>query len=192
MSDNLNFFGAIYNNVAGIKVKDINGIEHTFIEEELLWTSYGQLYVKNMVNPSTAIPQLQGASQLETYSALNATTAVNSAIYNCRDLKSAEFPKLTSVANQYLIRQQGTEYNKLESITIGSIGYPVTYLAGNVRWRYGCHAMELTVTCYVNATSIAEVPTAVSNYIIGDNSFAPSGSIVTVIYRNSTTGEVLA
>lgn len=32
MPNNMNFFGAIYNNVKGIKAKDINGVTHTFVE----------------------------------------------------------------------------------------------------------------------------------------------------------------
>ena len=32
MADNINVFGVTYNNVAGFKVKDINGVTHTFTE----------------------------------------------------------------------------------------------------------------------------------------------------------------
>ena len=55
MSDNLNFFGAIYNNVAGIKVKDINGIEHTFVEGDLVYNITNNLSDVSNSNLSTKI-----------------------------------------------------------------------------------------------------------------------------------------
>jgi len=52
MSDNINVFGVTYNNVAGFKVKDINGVTHTFTEgtpiEILVPAGYTQLeYIQN-------------------------------------------------------------------------------------------------------------------------------------------------
>lgn len=158
--------------------------------ETVYYESRGQMHTKNMiVSSENAQYNYAYCDYLETISFPNASNA--GGVYNCLNLKEVSAPKKTTYDSNYWIRQQGSEYNKLEKITIGSIGYPVTSI-GTIRWRYGCHAMELVVECYVDANSIADVPTAVSTNINGDNSYAPTGSVVTIIYRNSTTGEVLA
>ena len=157
--------------------------------ETVYYESRGTMHAKNMIVPTeNAQNAYDYCDYLETISFPNATTI--GSIGHCLNLKEISAPKKTTYNDSYFVRQQGGTYNKLEKITIGSIGYPVTSIA-NVRWRYGSHAMELVVECYVDANSIADVPTAVSTNINGDNTYAPSGSVVTIVYRNSTTGEVL-
>lgn len=165
--------------------------------QTVFYTQNGFPYVREIVN--TAVTQNTSfidCDYLESIEAPNATsgTSVGNNYrggYNCLALKSVKYPKCTNFG-QYFIRQQGGNYNKLESVEIGSIGYPVTSLGNSIRWRYGCHAPELTVTIFVDAATIADIPAAITSYAIGDNAYAPAGSVVTVIYRNSTTGEVIS
>lgn len=157
----------------------------------IYFTTTGLMYTANYESPAAAQTiQLYECDNLETVYAPNATTCGQYAGgRNCKALRSVHFPKC-AVYPQYFIRQQGGSYNKLESVTVGSIGYPVTSLAQ--RWRYGSHAQTLTVTIYVNAETLADIPTGVSTYAVGDNTYAPRGSVVNVVYRNSNTGNVIA
>lgn len=149
-------------------------------------------YVKDVVIPSSkASVSFYGCKYLETIYAPNATSiGGNPGGYKCERLKSVHFPKLTSITSGYFIRQQGVSTHSLESVTVGSIGYPVTSLAAAYkRWFYGDCKDGCTVTIFVNAQTIAEVPADVANYVIGDAH--PSGYTINVVYKNSTTGEVL-
>lgn len=159
---------------------------------DVYFGSEGAMYTVNLESDATTqkVP-LVGCEYLESIYAPNATTtAQNAGGYNCTNLKTVHFPKCTTFP-AYFIRQQGSIYCNLETVTIGSVGYPVTNLT-NANWRYGSHASTLTVTIYVDATALADIPTAVSSYASGNNSYAPSGSTVTVVYKNSTTGEVIS
>jgi hypothetical protein len=158
--------------------------------ETLYYGERGQLYIKDVVIPESATRELNayyGCENLESITALGMTSGTLA--QNCKRLKSVNAPKLTK-PTQYFIRQQGNQYNALESVTIGSVGYPVTSLGGS-NWRYGGHAMTLTVTIYVDANTLADIPASVSDYAEGSNAYAPSGSTVVVVYKNSTTGETI-
>lgn len=152
-----------------------------------------QAYVKDIVIPETVpgTATYQECDRLETFSALGATSYAVQTLYNCKNLREVYFPKLTKLNVSYLIRQQGTQYNKLETVVIGSVGYPVTEIS-QIRWLYGSHAMVLNVTIYVDYSSVADIPTTITQYAGGDGVYAPTGSVTNVIYRNSTTGEVLS
>lgn len=167
----------------------VSAVEDIPSGETVYYESRGTMHTKNMIVPTeNAQSTYNYCDYLETISFPNASNI--GSIGYCLNLKEISTPIKTTYDDNYWIRQQGNEYNKLEKITIGSIGHPVTSI-GSARWRYGNHAMELVVVCYVNANSIADVPSAVSTNINGDNAYAPGGSVVTIVYRNSTTGEVL-
>lgn len=163
--------------------------------DTVYYGTYGIPYAKNIVVPET-VTTISGVafylcSELETISALGVTKGT---AYlggrECAKLRSVYCPRATTI-EQYFIRQQNNSHNKLESVEVGSIGHPVTTLSAR-NWRYGSHAAELTVTIYVDASTLADIPSNVSNYANGnDAGYAPSGSTVTVIYKNSTTGEVI-
>ncbi len=161
--------------------------------EEVLYGKTGTAYVKNIIDTETinATAALDQCDLLESIYREKATTVGESAGgRNCQSLKSIHFPRVTSITTAYFIRQQSVSTHSLESITIGSIGYPVTSLNTNLgRWFYGDCKNGCTVTVYVDAQTIADVPTNVSNYINGNSH--PSGYVINVIYRNSATGEVL-
>lgn len=76
-----------------------------------------------------------------------------------------------------------TNCTSLKNVSFGAVGRPVT-LIGNYVFLYDTQS-DLTITIYVNATTLAEIPTAVTQY-------SPWGATNgTIIYRNSTTGEII-
>lgn len=159
--------------------------------ETIYQSTGGTLYTKVLeLQGGTLTADYKSCPELEEVTAVNATVAPQGFLYNDAKLKRVIMPKITSPPS-YMIRQQGNDYNKLEEVQIGGIGYPVTSIS-NSRWRYGAHAMTLNITIYVNYTSVADIPSTITANAVGDNTFAPSGSTVNVVYRNSTTGEVLS
>lgn len=96
----------------------------------------------------------------------------------CSKLTTLNLPRA-----QCLTKQFCRECTELKSVQLGSIGYPVTSidaLAFN-----GCSNEEITFTIYVDATTMDGIPAAVSGS-------SPFGAVnATIIYKNSTTGEVI-
>ena len=89
-----------------------------------------------------------------------------------------ELPSLQS-SNTYIAG--GCE--KLQTVILGSVGVAVNSLYG--RAFYEITNPNLIITIYVDAATLADIPAAVS-----DNS--PFGAVnATIIYKNSTTGEVI-
>lgn len=153
-------------------------------------------YVKDIYDTTStkSLVPLVGCEYLETIYRENVTSVgANTGGYDCPRLKSIHFPKVTSITTAYFIRQQFsgmTLTHSLESITIGSIGHPVTSLVSTMsRWFYGDCKDGCTVTIFVNAATLADVPSDVSNHATGSGH--PSGYVINVIYKNSTTGEVI-
>lgn len=72
---------------------------------------------------------------------------------------------------------------KLQTVILGSVGVAVSSMYGKA--FTGCTNPNLTITIYVNAATLADIPTAVS----GDSPFGAVNA--TIIYKNSTTGEVI-
>lgn len=106
----------------------------------------------------------------------------------CTSLTTANFPYTTQVGGGYCGYFLG-ECTALENVTFGSIGYPVTEFYNSSNSNYApfknTTQSTLTITLYVNASTLAGVPAAVANY-------SPWGATgATVVYRNSTTGEVI-
>jgi len=162
--------------------------------DEVLFGTYGQLYIKD-IRFSDDVTSFGGVFQyckyLETFDSNNATSYTGSNLGYDENLKSASFPKITQYNSNYLIRQQGVQYNKLETIILGSVGYPVASISTR-NWRYGSHSANLDIIIYVNYTSIADIPTEITTNAPGNSVYAPSGAEVNVIYKSSVTGEVLS
>ena len=173
---------------------EIEGIETGGGGEEVFWGGENLttprasvMYVRNMVYPNETevFASFSQCEEMETFEAPNLTrTPDNYTFFNCAKLRSIKLPRVTSVPN-YLIRQQAVS-SVIEEIQLGSIGYPFTTLAN--QWNYGNNRAECTITFYVNATTIAEAQTAITNWgqYGGQNT-----SNCTIVFRNSTTGEVI-
>ena len=76
-----------------------------------------------------------------------------------------------------------THCAKLQTVILGSVGVAVNSLYGSA-FR-DCTNPNLTITIYVDAATLADIPEAVSGS-------SPFGAVnATIIYKNSTTGEVI-
>lgn len=162
--------------------------------DEVYMSSRGQLYIKNIRLPddvTTLNCSYQYCEYLESFDANNATSWSGTPLAYDKNLKSASFPKITQYNATYLIRQQGDQYNKLETIILGSVGYPVTSISQR-NWRYGSHSVNLDIIIYVDYTSVADIPTTITTNASGNSVYAPTGAVVNVIYKSSVTGEVLS
>ena len=162
------------------KVSDISGGYYN--------TGTGKLYTKNMVlsnlNANTTVSSMSylydNCQYLESVemSGGNISGSSTGVFRGCSYLKSAKINNVT-VYGHYWFRG----CTKLTKAQLGSIGFPVTGIA--IYSFYDCTQSELEITIYVDAETLAEIPTTIS-----DNS--PFGATnATIIYRNSTTGEVI-
>lgn len=98
----------------------------------------------------------------------------------CPNLKSSKFEQLTSVPNAFC-----RSITSLETMEFGSAGHPVTSIRSTS--FYGDTQRGLTITVFVNASTLADAQ-AISD--VGTT--APWGATnATIIYKSSTTGEVL-
>jgi hypothetical protein len=137
----------------------------------------GIYYTANMVIPSTATgvtcSAFKGASELVSLE-MNCGGAYQflQSLQYCRKLQSVSFPSLTTYNGGNTNTCVGC--TALKSMQLGSIGHPVTSINFNTKSRSG-----KTVTIY--CTAIADVRFIDTPVDSGD----------TVIYRSSTTGEVL-
>ena len=102
----------------------------------------------------------------------NADTFTNSSIV------TLELPSLEGTTG-------GTARNckKLQTVILGSVGVAVREMG--IKAFANCTDPNLTITIYVDAATLADIPAAVSNN-------SPFGAVnATIIYKNSTTGEVI-
>ena len=159
------------------------------IKDSDVYTShFGALYTKNMVlsglrgNNTGALlnSQYQECTNLETVDIDGKiqTNSLSNVFANCPNLKSAIIKNFTKYSHYWF-----SGCPALEIAILGNINVPVTRMANYV--FSDCIQNNLTITVYVNATTLADIPTDVT-------STAPWGATnATIIYRNSTTGEVI-
>ena len=139
----------------------------------------GMLYVPNMVIPDTATAfqndYLDGAVELVTLEAkaLSNSNQFSRVLQNLTKLESVSWPNQTSYRGGNTSTCSGC--GALTQVQMGSIGHPVTYIDINM----GGAIAGKTVTVYCTAISAITV----LSY--------PWRAQDTVIYRDSTTGEVL-
>lgn len=94
-------------------------------------------------------------------------------------LKKIIAPKLKKAEGSYW----GRNLKGLEFVQFGSIGHPVEELNGTLGFRDT--TAKLTIEVYVDAETLADIPTTITDT-------APwCATSATIIYRNSTTGEVI-
>lgn len=160
-------------------------------KEELLFTKWGVAYEPEMVLDSESI--IGGAwrdadklisLELTNWNPTSANNLKLAGGANANDtfqspsLKTLILPKL-QYGGHYWARQA----TALETVQLGSIGYPVTSLGNYFFYKDTQDNLEITV--YVNATTLSGIPSAVRGS-------APWGATnATVIYRNSNTGEII-
>ena len=117
----------------------------------------------------------------------NGIIKLNYTFYGCTSLKKAYLPKA-----------KGFEYNgfsdftfgnctALQLIQLGSVGFPISQMVNEAPFMpfAGCTDPELVIEIYCNYATLSELPTALTKG-------SPWGATnATIIYRNSTTGEVI-
>ena len=113
--------------------------------------------------------------------AIGANTIVTptSVFANCKNLTSAIINNFTKYGHYWF-----RDCTSLKTVKLGSIGIHVLSI-GSAYLFMNCKQTDLEITIYVDATTLADIPTDVTTN-------APWGATnATIIYRNSTTGEVI-
>jgi hypothetical protein len=116
----------------------------------------------------------------ETDGLTNGYRFASKSFQGCTKLETVKFPRFHSIVTPIDIYAR---CSSLKTVQYGSIGYPVTTLSDSRMLRSSAVGIELTI--YVDATTIAEIPGDIKNWAPWGNSSA------IIIYRNSTTGEVI-
>lgn len=102
----------------------------------------------------------------------------NSDPFSNSSIVTLELPSLQST-NTYIAQN----CQKLKTVILGSVGVAVSSMYN--RTFRSCINPNLIITIYVDAATLADIPAAVSGN-------SPFGAVnATIIYKNSTTGEVI-
>ncbi len=152
------------------------------------YSTWGYHYLKNTVYPET-VTDLRalyyangyGWQNIESISGLAQTTtgAPGNQFRSLSNLKTVNLPRAC-----HFYATAFRDCKKLESVELGSIGYPVVVTRSTT---FQNDTQAFTITMYVNASTLAE-----AQAITDVGALAPWGATnATIIYKSSTTGEVL-
>lgn len=158
------------------------------IGEGVYYSDLGQMYTPHMVIPN--IPDMRyvrdhfkNADKLVTFKQQYGSATLDSdygIFRGCTALEEVWVSRPTY--GQYFF--QGC--SSLKTVTLGRVGLAVTAI--EMMWAVDPSVNRVeTITCYVNAETLADIPASVADNIVP--AFSPNASI---IYRNSTTGEVIS
>ena len=159
--------------------------------DEVYFTTKGYMYVENIDYPATVTDLTMsfynagGCNKLKHISGL-AQTTTNAPAFQFRGLSNLETVHLPR--GRYFYSNAFQACTKLKTVELGSLGYPVMNMADASHNIFkNVTQSDLTITIYVNASTLAEAQ-AISH--VGD--CAPWGATnATIIYKSSTTGEVM-
>lgn len=150
---------------------------------EVYYSDMGQMYTPHMVVPGDmryVRDHFNNATHLVSYAQKNGTPNLDSdygLFSGCSALEEVWVAR--STFGNYCFRL----CTSLKDVTLGRVGLAVTRL-DSIFDNYVTTVER--ITCYVNAETIAEIPTSVTKNIVPY--MCPNA---TIIYRNSTTGEVI-
>lgn len=172
---------------------EIEGIETGGGGEEIFYALSGVPYTRNtvleetvsIVKPSNPQPEFarsmyNGATEMETFTTNYPGRFGAQYCFNgCSKLREAHFPKSVGVwlGNTHFFDNNPA----LEKVSFGSIGCAVERMDAG---RF--NTPPITLELYVDAETIADIPDLIKNNVPGQ-----WNANATVIYRNSTTGEVI-
>lgn len=156
--------------------------------ETYYMTKYGVFYPPNIdiklgeTNPNNQPRNLYNSADHLVSARVAGITAIyggaNPNPFSNSSIVTLELPSLQS-NNTYI----AAHCEKLQTVILGSVGVAVSSVYG--RAFRDCTNPNLTITIYVDAATLADIPEAVSGN-------SPFGAVnATIIYRNSTTGEVI-
>ena len=156
--------------------------------EQIYYSPSGQMYYENMEVPienyNNEIPSYNHCTNMVNFSAPNFNVTKKSNAYQIGyndNLETLFLPKWQNVGNFNFSLNP-----KLKRCQLGSIGYPVTTFNNANATFNRMTQSDLTITIYVDASSIADISTNIT-------ANQPWGATnATIIYRSSTTGEVLS
>lgn len=156
--------------------------------DTVYYNTQGHIYFENIDFPDT-VSDLKvvfyntgGYSHLKSISGL-AKTTTNAPGSQFRGLPNLETVILPRACHFYATAFR--DCTKLKTCTLGSVGYPVV-VTRSTTFQNDTQS-NLTITMYVNASTLAEAQ-AISDV----GALAPWGATnATIIYRSSSTGEVL-
>ena len=157
--------------------------------DETWFDAHGLLYKAHMEIPSDAAPPryireaFQNATHLVSYLQPYGTPTLDAdygLFRSCTALETVWVAKATF--GMYCFE----DCRALKTITLGRVGLAVTSVQSGM-FSKGYMTNIETITVYVDATDLSEVPSAVKDRIIPTNSH---GAVVT--YRNSNSGDVIA
>lgn len=163
-------------------------VEGIRVAVPVYYTPGGKCYLEHMT-----VAPMEGGSEVNALNTLFANcvhlktvvtgggvyTASNNSMFDgCVSLTHAACENIAAYGH-YVFRN----CHALQAARLGSLGVPVTAMA--IHTFNGCAQADLEITLYVDAQTLAQIPAAVTDT-------APWGAAnATVIYRNSTTGEVI-
>lgn len=154
------------------------------------FTSSAAVYFENHVVPNkssiSGFLAINGASHMKSYKSY-APNAHSTAIYQVWDasnIEEIECPYITSIG--YVSFSISNRSDKECIRTFGSIGYPVTSIDSRAFAFNENKGTGWTCVLYVNAQTLADIPSAVK-----DTSPWGANFLSNIIYKNSTTGEVI-
>lgn len=157
-------------------------------QETYYMTKYGVWYPPNIDIEINGFKQYEMPSNLYRY----ADHLVSARVVGVTSIQGGANPNPfadSSIVTLELPSLQSDNTNianrceKLQTVILGSVGVAVNSVYD--RAFGGCTNPNLTITIYVDAATLADIPAAVSGS-------SPFGAVnATIIYKNSTTGEVI-
>lgn len=159
-------------------------------EEVFTAPQYGFKYTANMVVNDTIATRpwedyfYRNCAELVSFETnmVGNGYAIGSLFRGCSKLKTLKF---TGGFNSAAQTDMVDGCYALETIQLGSIGHKATKIDDGRIFRGQGSNNNLTITIFTDATAISDIPT-------GLTSNRPWGAtLATIIYRNSTTGEVI-
>ena len=155
--------------------------------DEVFFSTQGYMYVEEIDFPATVTDlkmnfyNTGGYSHVKSISGMAQTTtgAPGNQFRGLSDLETVDLPRVC-----HLYATAFRDCKKLETVELGSVGYPVVVTRAT---SFQNDTQAFTITMYVNASTLAEAQ-AISDV----GALAPWGATnATIVYRSSTTGEVL-
>lgn len=117
----------------------------------------------------------------------NGEIRLNYTFFGCTSLKKAYLPKANGFAYNGFSDFSFGNCTALQLIQLGSVGFPISQMVENAPYMpfFGCTNPELVIEIYCNYATLSELPQALTKG-------SPWGATnATIVYRNSTTGEVI-
>ena len=180
-SDGMQSVGVLANMVIKSDIEVFNNADGALYTKNIKLTN---VYLKDS-DVSSFNNKYRNCENLETVEisgqavGANSSSAPTNVFSECINLTSAIINNFTKYGHYWF---RGC--TSLKTVALGSIGIPVLSI-GSAYLFLNCKQTDLEITIYVDAETLTDIPTDITTN-------APWGATnATIIYRNSTTGEVI-